>query len=47
VTAIHQGSSRLLRRVDNLAREAFVAAFLEKYQVVYAEHVRIASTEII
>lgn len=47
VTAIHQGSGGLLRRANNLARGALVAAASEKCTTVSAEHVRIASTEII
>ena len=47
VTAIHQGSGGLLRRANNLARGSLMAAALEKCNVVSAEHVRIASTEII
>ena len=47
VTAIHQGSGGLLRRANNLARGALVAAASEKCNIVSAEHVRIASTEII
>lgn len=47
VTAIHQGSGGLLRRANNLARGALVAAAAEKCTVVSAEHVRVASTEII
>jgi general secretion pathway protein A len=47
VLAIHQGSGGLLRRANNLARGALIAAAREKCQVVSAEHVRIASTEII
>jgi len=47
VTAIHQGSGGLLRRANNLARGALIAAAAEKCNVVSAEHVRIASTEII
>jgi len=46
-TAIHQGSGGLLRRANNLARGSLVAAAAEKCTVVSAEHVRIASTEII
>ncbi|MBI5739147.1 MAG: AAA family ATPase, partial [Nitrospirae bacterium] len=37
----------LLRRANNLARGALMAAASEKCPVVSAEHVRIASTEII
>ncbi len=47
VTAIHQGSGGLLRRANNLARGALVAAAAEKCTVVSADHVRVASTEII
>jgi general secretion pathway protein A len=47
VTAIHQGSGGLLRRANNLARGSLIAASAEKCNVVSAEHVRVASTEII
>ncbi len=47
VTAIHQGSGGLLRRANNLARGSLIAAAAEKCNIVSAEHVRIASTEII
>jgi type II secretory pathway predicted ATPase ExeA len=47
VFAIHQGSGGLLRRANNLARGALIAAAKEKCSVVSAEHVRIASTEMI
>lgn len=47
ILAIHQGSGGLLRRANLLARGALVAAAMEKLNVVSAEHVRIASTEII
>lgn len=47
VTAIYQGSGGLFRRANNLARGALVAAADEKCIIVSAEHVRIASTEII
>lgn len=47
VTAIHQGSGGLLRRANNLARGSLIAAAAEKCNVVAAEHVRMASTEII
>jgi len=47
ILAIHQGSGGLLRRANNLARGALIAAAREKCQVVAAEHVRVASTEII
>jgi general secretion pathway protein A len=45
--AIQQGSGGLLRRANNLARGALLAAAIEKCRTVTAEHVRIASTEII
>lgn len=47
ILAIHQGSGGLLRRANHLAKGALVAAATEKCKVVAAEHVRIASTEII
>lgn len=47
VLAIHQNSGGLLRRANALARGSLVAAANEKLRVVAAEHVRIASTEII
>jgi len=46
VTAIHQGSGGLLRKANNLARGALMAAASEKSMSVSAEHVRIASSEI-
>ena len=45
-TAIHQGSGGLLRRANQLARGAMLAAAKENAPVVSAEHVRLASTEI-
>lgn len=47
VTAINQGSGGLLRRANNLARGSLVAASAEKCGIVAAEHVRLASTEMI
>jgi type II secretory pathway predicted ATPase ExeA len=47
VTAIHQSSGGMLRRVGNLARGALMAATLERCPIATAEHVRIASTEIL
>jgi general secretion pathway protein A len=44
--AIHQGSGGLLRKANNLAKGALMAAAKEKSQVVAAEHVRVASTEL-
>jgi len=46
VTAIHQGSGGLLRKANNLARGALMAAANEKVMSVNAEHVRLAATEI-
>jgi type II secretory pathway predicted ATPase ExeA len=46
ITAIHQGSGGLFRRANHLARGALIAAANEKTQQVSAEHVRVASTEI-
>lgn len=45
--AIHQGAGGLYRRANHLARGALIAAAAERCQVVSAEHVRIASTELI
>lgn len=47
VTAIHQNSGGLLRRAGHLARGALMAAALEQCPIATAEHVRIASTEIL
>jgi general secretion pathway protein A len=47
VTSIHQSSGGLLRRAGNLARGALLAAAQESCQVVSAEHVRIAASEIL
>jgi type II secretory pathway predicted ATPase ExeA len=45
-TAIHQGSGGLLRKANHLARGALIAAAKEKSQTVFADHVRLAATEI-
>ena len=47
VVAIHQGSGGLLRRANALARGSLVAAANENCHTVTAEHVRLASTELI
>jgi len=47
ITAIHQGSSGILRKINSLSIGALVAAATEKQDQVSAEHVRIASTELI
>jgi general secretion pathway protein A len=46
ITAIHQGSGGLFRKANHLARGALFAAAGEKSQIVTAEHVRLASTEL-
>ncbi len=46
ILAVHQGSGGLLRRANYLAKGALMAAANEKCNVVSAEHVRMASTEI-
>lgn len=47
ILAIHQNSGGLLRRANLLAKGALIATAAEKCTVVSAEHVRVASTEII
>jgi general secretion pathway protein A len=47
ITAIHQGSGGLFRRANHLARGALIAAANETVNQVSAEHVRVASTELI
>jgi len=47
ITAIHQGSGGLFRKANHLARGSLIAAAAEKCQQVSAEHVRLASTELI
>lgn len=47
VLAIHQGAGGIIRKTNTLARGALIAAASEKCRIVSAEHVRIASTEII
>ena len=47
ITAIQQGSGGLFRKANHLARGALIAATTEKCQQVSAEHVRLASTELI
>lgn len=47
ITAIYQGSAGILRKSNLLARGGLVAAAMEKEQVVSAEHIRIASTELL
>lgn len=47
ITAIYQGSAGILRKSNLLARGGLVAAAMEKEQIVSAEHIRIASTELL
>jgi type II secretory pathway predicted ATPase ExeA len=47
VIAIHQGSGGLLRRANYLAKGGLFAAFKDNANMVSAEHIRVASTEII
>ncbi len=47
VLAIHQRSGGLLRTAGNLTRAALLAAAQEKSPMVSAEHVRLASSEIL
>lgn len=46
ITGIYQGSAGILRKANGLARGALVAAATEKEASVSAEHVRLASTEL-
>lgn len=47
ITAIFQGSGGILRKANSLARGGLLACSIDKGQTVTAEHIRIASTEII
>ena len=47
VVAIHQGSGGLLRKANHLARGALIAAAMACSQIVTADHVRLAATEIL
>lgn len=46
ITAIYQGSAGILRKANLLARGSLVAAATDKEASVSAEHVRLASTEL-
>jgi general secretion pathway protein A len=46
LTAIQQGSGGLLRKANHLARGALIAAAARKNEMVSAEHVRLAATEV-
>ena len=47
ITAIYQGSAGILRKANFLARGGLIAAATEKEQIVSAEHIRLASTELL
>ena len=47
ITAIFQESKGLYRRINHLARGALIAAASKQAQLVNAEHVGLASTELI
>lgn len=47
VFAIHQSSGGILRRANSIAKAAMMAASIDQMATVSAEHVRIASTELI
>lgn len=47
LTAIQQGSAGLLRKANDLARGALIAAANEKCQQVSPDHVRLANTELV
>lgn len=46
ITAIHQASGGIFRKANNLARGALIAAANAKSEIVDADHVRLASTEL-
>jgi general secretion pathway protein A len=47
ITAIHQGAGGLFRKANHLARGALIAAASEKMQIVTADHVRLAASELL
>jgi type II secretory pathway predicted ATPase ExeA len=47
ITAIHQGSGGILRTANHLCRGGLIAASMEKEDMVSAEHIRVASTELL
>ena len=47
ITAIHQGSAGGLRRANQLASGGLMAAAIEKRDLVTAEHIRAAASELI
>jgi len=46
ITAIHQGAGGLFRKANHLARGALIAAAANQANLVNADHVRLAATEI-
>ena len=46
VTAIHQGSGGLFRKANHLARGGLIAAATGRSTLVYADHIRLAATEV-
>jgi type II secretory pathway predicted ATPase ExeA len=46
ITAIHQGAGGIFRTANHLARGALVAAAAERQETVTADHVRLASSEL-
>lgn len=47
ITAVHQGSGGLFRKANHLARGALIAAGGDKSQIVTADHVRMADSELL
>lgn len=47
ITAMHQGSGGLFRKANHLARGALIAAAGDKAQLVTADHVRMADSELL
>ncbi len=46
LTAIHQGSGGIFRKANHLARGSLMAAAAEQKEMVDAEHVQLAATEV-
>lgn len=46
VTAIHQSSNGMLRKINNIARGSLIAACKQKSQVVEPDHVQMACSEL-
>lgn len=47
ITAVHQGAGGLFRKANHLARGALIAAAGDKSQIVSADHVRMADSELL